>query len=296
MSDVYLSHTRKGVMQTCGKKYFYQYVEKRVPASTSANLVFGTAIHAGCSAYLTAQAFGGSTNPIEVFDAEWQKAKQDTGIAYSSKWDWDGLRDTGHRLMELFQEDWTTRGWHPVLDTEGLPLVERSLRVRLPSGIIFTSVMDAVVRTLDGRILIVDFKTPSTATPDGFAEMSDQLTGYQAAAEANALSLGIEKVDGMVFYNLTKRPIPKTSRGMGPTIDVEEPTAPRKPDAIKEWLAECEFVADDIRRKRFYRRPMDAYNSPCALCDFASLCRGIQSAEPTSDNTLAQLSTSSINF
>lgn len=268
-----LSHSRAGVMQTCGLQYKFKYVDRLEPVVQSSNLAFGKAIHAATAGFLTGQALGVSLDPVEIFEAEWNEATREP-ITYSSIWSEEEMRASGKRMVELFAEDWQRRGWVPALDRNGLPLIERSLKVLLPGNIEYQAVIDIVAKTPDGQTIITDVKTPSQIEPEGFLELSGQLTSYQAVVEANLEQLGLERVDGLVFYNLVKKPMPKTSRGSGPQVYVPEPAELRGPGLISDWVQEMQAVANDIRAKRFYRRPRDAYSTPCDLCDFKALCLG----------------------
>ena len=267
-----LSHSRKQTMLTCGRKYRYVYVDRLESDATSYSLPFGGAAHTALAQYVTAQAFGAYVDPVENFVRAWTEETK-RPISYSSIWSEEGCRKTGVKLMEQFRDKWTELGWKAVLDKDGIPIVERELHVLLPGGVVYIAIIDAIVETPDGRILVMDFKTPGDASMPTFAAICDQLLGYQVAVNANREALGLSRdVDGLVFFELVKRPIPKTKTGTGPHIVVSEPAPPRSRQDIDEWIRECQFVARDIRDQRFARRPMDSYNTPCDLCDFQVLC------------------------
>lgn len=267
-----LSHSRKQTMLTCGRKYRYVYVDRLEADAASYSLPFGGASHTALAQYVTAHALGAYIDPAEAFVRAWNEQTK-RPIAYSSIWSEEGCRKTGVSLMEQFRDKWTELGWKAVLDKDGLPIVERELHVLLPGGVVWIAIIDAVVETPDGRILVLDFKTPGDASMPTFASISDQLLGYQVAVNANRETLGLTRdIDGLVFFELIKRPIPKTKSGTGPHIVVSEPAPPRSRQDVEEWIRECQFVARDIRDQRFARRPMDSYNTPCELCDFMSHC------------------------
>lgn len=273
---VRLSHTARTMMQRCGRQYRYRYVDRLRTRLTSAALGYGDSIHRGLAAALSAEAMTGEMiDPSPVFTAAWDEFLTSNAVKFSANWDADKMREVGLRVLDLFQKDWVQRGWKTVIDAEGIPVIERELRVRLPGNIEYIAKLDALVRTPDGQVLVVDFKTPMQVSKPEFYYLSDQLLGYQVIVDAHAQSLGIEKVDGAVFYELTKVPVPKTSRGMGPQIHVSEIIPRRSDEDIADWLLETQFLADDIRRKRFTRRPTDAFDSSCLMCDFNRLCRGL---------------------
>jgi hypothetical protein len=252
-----------------------QYIDKLEAVGRSANLLYGNAVHAGTASTLTAHALTGEfIDPIPAFLDYWEEGLKRAGqvTEFSSTWTPDGMKATGKASLALFLEDWKSRGWEVVIDVDGMPVIERELQVGLPGNIVFTCILDVLVRDRQGRIIVVDFKTPADAAMEGFAAVSDQLLGYQVACDAHAASLGIARVDAMVFYELIKKNIPKTSKGIGPTIHVAEPALRRSPERVAEWITEMQFVAQDIRNQRYGRRPADSYNSPCELCDFRRFC------------------------
>lgn len=279
VKHVYLSHSKKSTMQVCGRMFKEKYILRREARAKSANLGFGSAIHSGCAAVLTGQILGVDVDPVPVFEQEWSEFTSKNAVAYSSLWSEEKLMATGRVLLQKFVEDWKTRGWTPAVDPDGNPLVELELKVKLPGNITFTAIIDAIVIDEHGRYLVLDFKTPAQAALEGFATLSDQLLGYQVAVDAFKDELGIPGVGGLVFYEMIKRPLPKTARGEGPKIHVEEPALPRSNDEVAEWIWEAQCVADDIRKERFSKRPMDSYNTPCSLCDFQKSCMGLGDAD-----------------
>lgn len=266
-----LSHSRKQTMVTCGRKYRLQYVDRLEPIVTAGSLVFGSAMHAALAQYLTATAFGLTVDPVAAFDAIWTEANRNQAIEFSTGWSPEDMQATGRRLLERFLEDWPTRGWTVAVDRDGVPLVERELTVRLPNQDTYIAIVDVVVQDQAGKTILLDFKTPASASTEAFVALSDQLLGYQAVVDAHADALGIGPVQQLGFYELLKKKIPKTARGEGPTVDVR-PTGRRSAEDITEFMDELGRVARDIREGRFAKRPMDAFNSPCALCPYTAVC------------------------
>lgn len=275
---VQLSHSKKSVMQACGRAFRYKYIDRLGTHLTSANLGYGNAIHQGTSLTLTGQSISGQlSDPLPAFNVAWDEFVTTNAVGYSSNWDYDELKKTAEVVLSKFRKDWESRGWEPVVDIDGVPVIEREFKVLLPGNVIYTAIIDALVRTRDGLILVLDFKTPLNVSKAEFYEISDQLLGYQIVCEAHAAQLGITKVDGSVFYELTKVRVPKDkkSRGEGPKIHVTD-ISPRRSDSdVHDWILETQFVAQDIRNKRFHRRTMDSYNSSCPLCDYSKHCRGV---------------------
>jgi len=270
---IYLSHSARELFTTCGRKYRFSHVDRLETIHRSSNLGFGGAVHRGCEVFLIAQATGEVVeDPIEAFDRSWNDFCESHVVDYSSKWDREGLTAVGHRLIQKFMEDWIARGLYVVLDSMGVPVIERKLKIELPDEVIYTAIIDVLAMTPDGQILVIDLKTPAQVAFEGFTEQSEQLLGYQVVVDAHAEALGISQVDGRAFYELIKRPIPKTSRGEGPVIAPFHPVGRADDESIRDWIYETLAIANDIRAGRFPKRPGDAYNSPCSMCDMANFC------------------------
>lgn len=281
VKDVYLSHSARECYLTCPRQYRYKYIDRMSTKKTSSNLGFGVAVHAACAAYLFATVVPTpiTVDPIAVFNIEWKKFQENNDVDYGSRWNPENLKEIGEALVKAFMEWWPTSGFIVVVDAKGAPVVERRLRMRLPGGVIFTTVKDILVmRLADGKVGVVDIKTPAQLAIEGFAKVNDQLTGYQVSGDAFADELGIEQVDFMAFLELHKvtvKEAPKKADAKQPIQPrvVEPELAPRhSQEEIVEWLEETRCIANDIRNKRFPRRPGDSFSSPCKMCDFAGLC------------------------
>lgn len=276
LEPVELSHSKKTTMQRCGRAYRYKYVDRLGTKLMSSNLGYGACVHKGTAATLTSQALAGVVlDPVPVFVKAWKEFVLNNAIEFSADWDDVSLEKTGREVLQRFMVDWVARGWSVVCDVEGIPVIERELKVQLPGNIVYTAILDALVRTPDGRILVLDFKTPRTVSQTAFVLLSDQQLGHQVVCEAHASSLGIDRVDGAVFYELTKLKVPTSkSRGEGPQIHISDIIPRRSQDDVADWIRELQFVANDIRNERYTRRPTDAFSSTCVMCPFAIHCRG----------------------
>lgn len=274
LSEILLSDSAGSLMTTCGEAYRFRYEERLEPVRTSSNLFFGGLIDDAASQFIVAHTFGETFDPLASFAQAWDEATADKEIQYPSGFDAEKTKLMGMQMLERFVEDWVARGWTAMLDMEGKPIVQRWLRIRLPGNVVYRGVIDVVVVTRDGKVIIVDLKTTAQHFEE-FSLVADQLTGYQVMVEAHADTLGIEQVDGLVFYDLVKRaPLTDKSRKgtTGPTVEVDEPAPPREREELEAWIREQVFIADDIRRRRFSKRPAKAFNSPCKMCDMKNFC------------------------
>jgi hypothetical protein len=270
----YLSHSAAGVYQTCPRKYQHRYKDRLTTVETSVNLVFGSAIDEATSAYIVGHALGQAIDPEPVFVQAFTRIAESSVIAYSTKFNsQEECITAGRLLLQRFVAKWLELGYIALLDPDGKPLVQVELRVSLPTNIVFTAIMDVIVMTPAGKVLIVDIKTPSQPCDEAFAELSDQLTGYQLAVETHRAVLGIDHVDGVAFFELVKRPIPKSGRGTGPEALTPIVCEPRSKERLEEFVQSRVWIAEDIRRGRFPIRAMDAYSTPCDMCDYQKVCR-----------------------
>lgn len=264
---IYLSHSAREMYTTCGRKYKFSHVDRLESQHESANLGFGKAVHRGCEVFLIHDATGEFiADPIQEFHRVWNEFCDTRIVEYSSRWDREKLSETGEILVQKFMDDWKQMGLMVVLDANGQPVLERKLRIELPDDVIYTAVLDILAMTQDGKILVVDIKTPGVKGFDGFTTMSEQLLGYQVVVDAHAESLGVGRVDGRVFYNLYKVPVPKTGRGEGPRVLPFDPVGRANPADIADWINETVAIANDIRNGRFPKRPGDSFNTPCGMC------------------------------
>jgi len=269
---IYLSHSSRTLYEVCPRKYRHRYVDRLMEEATSVNLVYGTAVDEATGAFMAAHALGRIIDPVPIFERTFDEEAATKAVRYSTKFD---SRDTcvtsGKRLVELFVQKWLDLGYTAILDPEGKPLVQVEIRYRIEGAVEVTGFIDVIARDRSGRVLLLDVKTPSAASGETFTAKSMQLTNYQVGVEADPDRFGIDRIDGLGFFELIKRPV--TPRGAGPEVLDPVIQAPRTREALDEYVEEMRFIADDIRKKRFPCRPLDAYNSPCGeMCEFSRLC------------------------
>lgn len=271
---IYLSHSAREMYTTCGRKYKFSHVDRLESDVTDANLGFGGAVHRGCEVFLIHQATGQFiADPVEEFLRKWQEFNDTNIVKFSSRWDREKLTEVGVSLVRMFMDHWVSKGFMVVVDVHGKPVLERRLRIELPDNVVYTAVLDVLAMTPDGRTIVIDLKTPGVKGFDGFTRMSEQLLGQQLVVDAHAEELGVDMVDGRLFYNLYKVPVSKTGRGEGPHILPLQIAERANDEDIADWIAETIAIANDIRNGRFPKRPGDSFNTPCSMCDaFYGLC------------------------
>ncbi|MFO1431273.1 MAG: PD-(D/E)XK nuclease family protein [Candidatus Competibacteraceae bacterium] len=254
----------------CPRSYWYQYVQGIQPTADSANLVFGTAIHDVCTGWLKAQAEGRALDPVATFLDVWEQVTTTRTIAYTSKLGPDDLQAMGEALVRQFPVAWKATGLVPLIGADGQPLLETRFETEIAPGLILSGSPDVVAMDAQGNIVIPDLKTASTPATDGFASVADQLTSYQVLIEAHADTLGIERVHALGFLEFLKR---KPNGRTGPTIPPLLLTPARSALDLAEFRQKLVWMAEDLARNRFPKRPRLAWNSPCSFCDYAGLCQ-----------------------
>ena len=252
----------------CPRAYRYQYVDRLRPQVQSSNLHFGTCVHTAITAWLT----GATDDPAAYFTECWREITATVSLDYNSLWTPESLEATGKALAEQFPAVWQEAGILPLLDEEGQPVLERRLEARLAGGVVLSGQPDLIGLTLDGEVVVLDFKTASNPAPEGFAQASDQLLAYQVLVDVHAKTLGIHRVDHLGFMELIKRKVPNGNgkrNGKGPEV-LAPVLAPRQD--TREFVRKAVWVAQNIEAGNFFPNPRMAWNSPCGLCDFKRLC------------------------
>ena len=271
MGKIYVRPSQVLGFDECPFASYLQYVVGIKSASTSANLIFGTAIHYAIAKYIQALATGLPFDLEKAFLFKWKEQTEELEVQYNSTFTPEDLVETGKRLCSLFPAAWTQTGLEPLVDKDG-PLIERRLKVEILPDVILSAEPDFVGVDQNGDIVVLDFKTPATPASEDFALMSDQLTAYQIVVETHGKALGVDKVAKVGFMDLIKKKIPKTNRGTGP--EIHQPTwAPgRTREEAGRYQQKVGWIAEDMRQGRYPKRPRMAFNSPCAMCDYAAFC------------------------
>jgi len=251
--------------ETCPRQYFYHYILKWRPLGISANLVFGTVVHRAIEGFLIGQHEVKPVDPVALFDQLWQQHTQ-TEIHYGAKWTSEDLVKVGRSLLAQFVPAWHEQGLAPLIDRDNKPAVELDLNLPIGNDIEIACRIDLLAMTPEGKVRVVDFKTPAQPCDEGYTLVADQTLAYQVVADHDKDRLGIEQVDEIQFVELVKQ---KSK----PRVIFGEPV-PRRPDEqVEEYLNKVSDTAQLIRRERFPRRAGMAHATSCAMCDYRLHCQ-----------------------
>lgn len=267
-----LSFSALNKYEICPRQYALHYVEGWRTDVTPANLVFGGLTHEPLAEFIIGHAKGCKVDPLALFQHKWDEKMAAVEMEFSSTQSPESLRATGSELTRQFPAFWEQSGLTALIGPDGEPLVEKKLTMQIAPGVRFRGFLDVIAVTAEGEIAIIDLKTSLTQAPESTLLIGEQLTDYQALVDANQERLGIEGVEKLGFIELLKRKVPKTNRGKGPEIVGPALVPARTPAQLSERKAKIVYLADQIKRGAFFKRPGMAFNTPCSMCDFSGLC------------------------
>ena len=261
-----LSPSKILAYEDCPRAYYYKYVERVRTLVTSSNLVFGKAAHKALELYLLAWYAGKAFDPKAAFEQLWETATGAEEIEYNTRFKSGDLFLTGGALCEQIPQAWEASNLLLVADEKG-PVLERTLEVQL-GDVVLVCKPDLLVMDPYGSVGPLDFKTPATGTTEEFALVSDQLTAYQVAVDANREQLGTDPVAKVGFWEGIKRKV----TGKGPKLNPPMLVPRRSPEDLLEFSQKVQLIGRDIAAERFHRRPRMAHNTPCGMCEYRGLC------------------------
>lgn len=264
------SHLLK--FQDCPRAYQLQYVDGIRAKSTSINLYFGTALHHVFERAIRHHYKGLSYDASKDFEAIFRAEVAGKSPDFPKDHDFDTYMAMGKALASDFWEKWPRFGLEPLVDDAGEPIAELNLKAPIAPGVELTGTIDLPCINRDMQLVVLDHKTARSPSDPNFVHVSDQLTGYQVLLDANQEDLGTPDVSKLGFLEAIKRKVSTTGRGQGPQVQEPVLTNRRTDAEIEEFKQKVLWMVDAIHNERFPRTPRMAFNSPCNMCDFASLC------------------------
>ncbi|WP_440986291.1 PD-(D/E)XK nuclease family protein (plasmid) [Xanthomonas sontii] len=273
MKPLYLSFSSDSTYQTCGWQYKLSRIDRISEIEESMATMFGKVVHTTIYLHLKSEIDGAHFSAPDFFEMEFKRRAMESSLRLPANWSIEDFIACGRLMMERFAEFWGRGEYEVVHDAAGEPILEREFKIKLPDNVIYTAIIDAVLRRKrDGWIIVTDWKTPAQASFEDFALLSEQLTGYEVVLAAFLESLGLERIDGTMFVELIKRKVPSKKGAMGPTVDEPTIVRLRSQEEKERWLEARLENARSIRAGKFFRRPLSSFSSPCALCGLRPKC------------------------
>ena len=234
----YLSFSRINRYLTCPESYRLYYIERLRLKVPKADLVFGSLIHLSL-----AHLFNKKAEPVKFFTEVWDGLKE-FELTYGKKDSWEKLRTCGEGLLSKFVAEELPR-------IRSVKAIEKRFELNISNlDLPIVGVID-LVADVDGKDMVVDFKTADKSYSEADVMLSDQLTTYQLV-EPN--------VEDLAFWVLTKTKEPK----------IQWHPTKRDSNRLTEFLAKSGYAARGIKAGEFYKRS-GVY---CAWCDFLPVCLG----------------------
>ena len=266
-----LSPSKIEAFLSCRLKYYLQYVLKIKPDAESLNLVYGTLIHSSVEAYLTAWLAGDTSFDIVAhFIAAWDAREAQQGISWN-----DGgkmlpadVPTFARHALRAFVQWWETGEYQLVIDPNGLPVIERNIKLDLGENVLMWMKLDVLLQHVaSGLYRVFDLKTPASASMEQFNLIAPQLTSYEVGCNmaSQELGMGNARIDGTGFIEMCK------TKSMGKLV-VSDEFRPRNDKLVREWLQLIRGIAHDIRAGRFERQPGMSHSPPCGYCDCKNMC------------------------
>lgn len=273
METVYLSPSSIATYENCPMAYFLGRKLRVDTVLKSAALGFGGAMAKAMEAFKLGTVTGEHVDPVPVFVDAWESFTANNTVKYGKYETEESLTATGTKLMQDYPSAWAREGLTVALDAQGVPMIERKFTVDLGESTMLKAKLDLMAYDRDWKLLLIDEKTSRQVTDIRFALMGEQLTAYQMTVKAHEQSLGLPDVQGLAYWELIKRAIPKSaSRGQGPTIEPISSVDARSDEAVSKFVRKARAIAQRVRDGDFPKTPRMAWNTPCTNCDFLDLC------------------------
>jgi hypothetical protein len=267
---LYVSPSKMEDYETCGQKYKLKHKERITAVDDGINLVYGDVIDCSVEETLTEWMGGKTPDPVAIFNRRWNDVLAAGSLTYSTAKQAlspTDLASIGAKVMAKFLPWWEAQGYEVLRANDGKLVMQRNIEIELPGNVIVRTKLDVVVRKGD-KVRLIDWKTAKQASQPGFETVSDQLTAYEVGILLLAPELGFdpEDLEGAGFVEFTKHK-------KDPLVIASPFTHGRRSTAqLAAWVEKALWMAEDIRRGRFPKRPGMAFNSPCKMCDYVGLC------------------------
>jgi len=188
--DLHISHSQIFTYLNCSLKYYFSYVEGRMPEHRPAAMLFGSAIHAAIARYYKSVLKKGKPEPLslyqDLFHDHWNWETEDTGIpiAYKDGQNKEDLLNEGQLLVKTFYEGAKPMEVIGVEEPYSSVLYDEEGN---PTDFKLIGIVDCIQRDNDGNLIIIDNKTANRAYSKDKIEQDLQMTVYSYLAAASKL-------------------------------------------------------------------------------------------------------------
>lgn len=245
----YISYSQIRTYQTCPKKYYYSYIEKR-RSPINEKIFLGVVFHSVVEFFLNEKICGREPDRealIERFKTRFEKDQHDQEINWTAAV--GETRKRGVAFIHYFLKE---------IAPELKPMmVEKELSVDIPElGIPLKGVLDLV----ETDFSISDFKTTT-------AKWSKTRI-HDAYLQMQIYRFLFEKSFGNVIGHLRFRIL----YAKNPTSIKDQKISVKASDLDGTKMFEIiKYVVENIRKEVFYKN--ETYN--CGFCEFRSLCKAV---------------------
>jgi len=188
--DLHISHSQIFTYLNCSLKYYFSYVEGRMPEHRPAAMLFGSAIHAAIARYYKSVLKKGKPEPLslyqDLFHDHWNWETEDTGIpiAYKDGQNKEDLLNEGQLLVKTFYENAQPMEVVGVEEPYSSVLYDEEGN---PTDFKLIGIVDCIQRDKDGNLIIIDNKTANRAYSQDKITQDLQMTVYSYLLCANKL-------------------------------------------------------------------------------------------------------------
>jgi len=188
--DLHISHSQIFTYLNCSLKYYFSYVEGRMPEHRPAAMLFGSAIHAAIARYYKGVLKKGKPEPLslyqDLFHDHWNWETEDTGIpiTYKDGQNKENMLSEGQLLLKTFYENAQPMEVFGVEEPYSSVLYDEEGN---PTDFKLIGIVDCIQRDKEGNLIIIDNKTANRAYSKDKIEQDLQMTVYSYLAAATRL-------------------------------------------------------------------------------------------------------------
>ena len=189
-AELHISHSQIFTYLNCSLKYFFAYVEGRLPERRPEALLLGSALHAGIARYYWGLKKYGHAEPLSLLQdlvedhLIWDVGDNEIPVAYKEGSDEKSLLADGRRLVETFFRN---------IEPMEVVSVEQPLSASLydeegnPTDMKLIGIVDCIQRDDKGNLIIIDHKTAARGYSKDKIEQDLQMTVYSYLVCANKM-------------------------------------------------------------------------------------------------------------